>query len=79
MSIGGSALTLTVAAAVEQGRQLAADELEASPSDIEFDAGYFSVVGTDRQVDLATVVQRSYAAQQLPEGDPAGSCSQRQL
>jgi carbon-monoxide dehydrogenase large subunit len=72
MSIGGSALTLTVAAAIEQGRQLAADELEASGSDIEFDAGAFTVVGTDRQVDLATVVQRSYTAQQLPDGVTPG-------
>ncbi len=72
MSIGGTAVTQTVTAAIEQGRLLAADELEASPADIEFKAGAFTVVGTDRQVDLAKVVQRSYRAEQLPDGVARG-------
>ena len=33
---------------IENGRQIAAHVLEASPFDIEFDAGRFTVVGTDR-------------------------------
>jgi carbon-monoxide dehydrogenase large subunit len=68
MTIGGSALAKTVDAAIEQGRQLAADELEASPTDIEFASGHFAVMGTDRRIDLASVVTRSYQAEQLPEG-----------
>jgi carbon-monoxide dehydrogenase large subunit len=72
MTIGGSALAQTMDAAIEQGRQLAADELEASPNDIEFATGNFSVIGTDRRVDLASIVQRSYQAQPLPEGVSPG-------
>jgi hypothetical protein len=41
---------------IEQGRQLAADILEASPVDIEFlvetSGGYFRIVGTDRGIHI---------------------------
>jgi carbon-monoxide dehydrogenase large subunit len=72
MTIGGSALAATVDAAVEQGRLLAADELEASPTDIEFTTGAYAVMGTDRRVDLASMVQRSYQLDTLPEGVSPG-------
>ena len=38
--------------AIEQGRQLAAERLEAAAADIEFVAGRFAVKGTDRSVGL---------------------------
>ena len=49
---GGSALRLAMDKVVAKGRELAADMLEAAPTDIEFDAGTFRVAGTDRAVAL---------------------------
>lgn len=40
---------------VEQIKELAADKLEAAPSDIELEAGSARVVGTDRSVTLAEI------------------------
>ncbi len=42
-------------AVIENGLRLAADRFEAAEADIEYKDGVFSVVGTDRRLDLATV------------------------
>ena len=49
---GGSALRLAIDEVVAKGRALAADMLEVSPADVEFDAGTFRIAGTDRSVTL---------------------------
>jgi carbon-monoxide dehydrogenase large subunit len=57
--IGGSAIVVAAGAAIEEGRGLAAQALEADPVDIEYREGRFLVAGTDRAVTLADAAQRS--------------------
>lgn len=53
----GQAILLTAASVIEKGKAAAGDYLEAAVADIEFAAGKFSVVGTDRGVDIMTLAQ----------------------
>jgi carbon-monoxide dehydrogenase large subunit len=50
--VGGSAAVAGSNDAIDKGRSLAADELEAAPRDIEYDAGRFRIAGTDREIGL---------------------------
>ena len=49
---GGSAVRVASQRTVDEAKALAADALEASVKDIEYAAGSFSIVGTDRRIDL---------------------------
>jgi carbon-monoxide dehydrogenase large subunit len=49
---GGSAVRVASQRTIEQAKDLAADALEASPKDIEYAEGSFSIVGTDRRIGL---------------------------
>lgn len=72
MAIGGSALYRTVDRLVDSGRQMAADLLEAATEDIEFDAGAYRIVGTDRAVSIAEVAAASWDDERRPDGVSAG-------
>ena len=48
----GQAILATAATVIEKGKQAAAEALEAAPADIVFEAGRFSIVGTDRGIDI---------------------------
>ena len=75
---GGSRSTIVAGAAVlaasekviENGRQLAGWALETSAADIEFSKGRFSVVGTDRGIDVIELARRVREAKSLPNGLP---------
>jgi carbon-monoxide dehydrogenase large subunit len=60
----GQAILLTASSVIEKGRQAASDVLEAAPVDIVFEEGKFSVVGTDRGIDIVRLAagQRARAA-----------------
>jgi carbon-monoxide dehydrogenase large subunit len=58
----GSAIVRTVEAVIEKGRTLAAQTLEAAEADIDYRAGHFEVVGTDRRVALFDVADRARAS-----------------
>ena len=58
--LGGSALKGTADAIIEKAKPMAAFLLEASPKDIEFQAGKFAVVGTDRGIPLIEVARAFY-------------------
>jgi carbon-monoxide dehydrogenase large subunit len=60
--VGGAATQRAAAAAVDAGRRLAADLLEAAEPDIEFVDGRYRIVGTDRGVSLAEVAAASGAS-----------------
>src|SRR4029077_12621638 len=75
----GSRSTMTAGAAVvrgielllEKGKKIAAMLLEASEADIEYKAGVFKVVGTDRRLSLFEVASRSadlFKRGQIAEG-----------
>ena len=53
--IGGSAMLTASEQAIEKGRELAAEELEAAAGDIQYEDGRFKVAGTDLSVGLFDV------------------------
>ena len=70
--IGGSALYRAAEKIIEKGKKLAAHMLEAGESDIEFEDGAFTIVGTDKSISMKEVAQASFKPGQLPEGMEPG-------
>ncbi len=56
--IGGSAMLTASQKAIETGRELAGEALEAPVQDIAYEAGRFRVAGTDLGIDLAELAAR---------------------
>ena len=48
----GQAILVTAASVIDKGKQAASEALEAAVADITFEAGRFSIVGTDRSMDI---------------------------
>jgi carbon-monoxide dehydrogenase large subunit len=71
----GQAIFVTTDSVIEKGRQAAADVLEAAVADIAFADGRFSIVGTDRGIDIldlaATQRRKAAAGQQAVTLDAA--------
>lgn len=57
--MGGSAAVLGADKVVARGKEIASDLLEAAAGDIEYAAGQFTIVGTDRSVTLGEVASRA--------------------
>jgi len=55
---GGSAVRVASMRAVDEARQLAADELEAATADIEYSQGSLRIAGTDRSIGLFELAGR---------------------
>ena len=55
LCIGGSAVSVAVDKVIDKAKQIAAELLEAAVVDVTFDAGRFTIAGTDRSVSLAEV------------------------
>jgi carbon-monoxide dehydrogenase large subunit len=64
----GQAILLTSESVIKKGKQAAAEELEAAVADIAFGEGRFSIVGTDRGIDIVALAatQRKKAAAGQP-------------
>ncbi len=60
----GQAILLTAESVIDKGKQAAGEVLEAAPADIAFADGRFSIVGTDRGIDIIALAatQRQKAA-----------------
>ncbi|GAN75800.1 xanthine dehydrogenase family protein molybdopterin-binding subunit [Acidisphaera rubrifaciens] len=60
----GQAILATTAVVLERGKKAASEALEAAPADIVFEDGVFTIVGTDRAIDIIglAVAQRARAA-----------------
>jgi carbon-monoxide dehydrogenase large subunit len=56
--VGGSAVRVAATRTIDQARPLAAAELEAAGSDVEYADGVFRVAGTDHRIDLFELAQR---------------------
>jgi carbon-monoxide dehydrogenase large subunit len=71
----GQAIILTADSVINKGKQAAAEVLEAAPADIAFADGRFSIVGTDRGIDIialaATQRQKAAAGEQSTTLDAA--------
>ncbi len=70
--IGGGAAWKAADQIIEKGRKIAAHVLEAGVDDIEFQAGRFSVRGTDKSITLKEVAKTSFLLNKLPPGFEAG-------
>jgi carbon-monoxide dehydrogenase large subunit len=67
----GAAIVEASAKVVEKGRLAAAHVLEAAPADIEFEAGRFTIAGTDRGIGIMELAAALREAKgRLPEGVP---------
>ena len=64
--MGGGATQAATDKAIETAKQLAAWLMECAPGDVEFEAGTFTIAGTDRQVGLQAVAEAAERAD-LPE------------
>ena len=69
MRIGGTACVMGADAMVERGRSLAGEMLEAARDDIGYEAGAFTVEGTDRSVSLAEVARFAEACGESLSGE----------
>jgi carbon-monoxide dehydrogenase large subunit len=64
--LGGCALKLAADAIIEKARAMAAHLMEAAPADVRFDAGTFSIAGTDRSLTMVEVAKAFYRPAGLP-------------
>ncbi len=60
----GTAIFATAATVIEKGRKAASEALEAAQADIVFEQGKFSIVGTDRAMDIVTLALQQRARQE---------------
>ena len=72
LAVGGSAVSLAVDKVIAKGKLFAVHLLEAAVEDIEFAGGKFTVAGTDRAVDLASVVKAAFDPLKIPAGVEPG-------
>lgn len=70
MMASGTAIVKAAGLCIEQGRQIAAHALEAAVADIEFERGRFSIVGTDRGIDIMELAARLHGGLAVPEDVP---------
>lgn len=66
LSVGGTALMKALDKIIAKSRKIAAHMLEAAEADIEFDAGKFTVAGTDRSLPFAQIALSAYVPHNYP-------------
>jgi len=79
MMLSGAAIAQASDLVIKKGKALAAEELEAAESDIEWRAGRFTVVGTDKSVSLLELADKrpkaldvSHVSDVIPSAFPNG-------
>jgi len=79
MMMSGAAIAQASDKVIAKGKELAGEVLEAAVHDIEFKAGRFSVVGTDRGIGLLELAKRkpqaldvSHVTEVIPSSFPNG-------
>ncbi len=70
--LGGAALFGAAGKIIDKGRRIAAHHLEAAAVDVAFADGRFTVVGTDRSLDLPAVAALAFKPAELPVGMDSG-------
>ncbi|MDH3651585.1 MAG: molybdopterin-dependent oxidoreductase, partial [Saprospiraceae bacterium] len=68
LAVGGSAIIKSIDKVIEKGSKIAAHKLEASPDDLEFSGGKWTVKGTDKSVSFGDVSLTAYVPHDYPEG-----------
>jgi len=64
----GNAIAAASGMVINRGRAIAAHVLEAAVSDIEFSAGRFTILGTDRSVGIMELAAKLHQGLDLPPG-----------
>ncbi|MBV8536552.1 MAG: xanthine dehydrogenase family protein molybdopterin-binding subunit [Alphaproteobacteria bacterium] len=72
MANGGTALVKASLKIIEKGKRIAAHMLETAEGDISFEAGKFTIAGTDRSVSLIEVAKTAFLPAKLPKGFEPG-------
>ncbi len=72
LPIGGVAADRAGLDLIENGKRIAADILEAAPTDIDYAGGMFSITGTDRTTPLAEVAAAACGAGRESNGETSG-------
>jgi aerobic carbon-monoxide dehydrogenase large subunit len=67
----GQAILVTADSVIDKGKLAAAEALEAASADIAFADGRFSIVGTDRGIDIITLAATQ--RQKVAAGEPAST------
>ncbi|MBS0220698.1 MAG: xanthine dehydrogenase family protein molybdopterin-binding subunit [Proteobacteria bacterium] len=67
----GAAIVEASDKVIDKGKLIAGVALEASAGDIEFKAGRFTIVGTDRGIGIMELAEKLRGGMKLPEGVPA--------
>jgi carbon-monoxide dehydrogenase large subunit len=70
--LAGSAVVTAADRLIEKGRKIAAHAMEAAANDIVFEAGRFTIAGTDRAVGIEEVARQAFQSAQLPEDIETG-------
>jgi carbon-monoxide dehydrogenase large subunit len=66
----GAAIVEASDKVIDKGKQIAGVALEASPVDIEFRLGRFTIVGTDRGIGIMELAERLRSGMKVPDGVP---------
>ena len=66
----GAAIVEASEKSIDQGKKIASVVLEASSADIEFKAGQFTIVGTDRGIGIMELAQKLHSGLSLPDDVP---------
>jgi carbon-monoxide dehydrogenase large subunit len=66
LALGGSAMIRALDKVIAKGKRISAHVLEAAESDIQFDNGRFSVVGTDRGISFPELAYIAHAPSAFP-------------
>lgn len=69
LAVCGSAVVRATEKIIAKAKKIAAHMLEASEGDIEFEAGQFSVAGTDKSVSFGEVAFKAYVPHNFPIED----------
>jgi carbon-monoxide dehydrogenase large subunit len=65
--VGGGATDQAADQVIERAKKIAGHTMEVSPDDLEFEAGTFTIAGTDRRMTLAEVARAAVERDDLPE------------
>ncbi|MBS7540703.1 xanthine dehydrogenase family protein molybdopterin-binding subunit [Ancylobacter lacus] len=68
-AVGMSAIVKALDKVEAKAKKIASHLLEAAEADIEFKDGKFSVAGTDRSIDFASVALNAYVAHKFPTSE----------
>ncbi|ARQ02218.1 xanthine dehydrogenase family protein molybdopterin-binding subunit [Pseudorhodoplanes sinuspersici] len=70
ITASGAAIVEASAIVIDKGKAIASHVLEASPGDIEFADGRFTIAGTDRSIGIMELAEKLRSGLKLPEGTP---------